>query len=95
MKTRWFWLSFADGNLPKGTQFLGAVLVCAPSFFAAIQLAWELKINPGGECQGHELAADLVVPDGVANKLFKTREACDAAGEAVAAATQAGRKPHG
>lgn len=25
--TRWFWLSFADGDLPEGEQFLGVAIV--------------------------------------------------------------------
>lgn len=34
MKT--WWLSFADGSLPAGTQFLGAVMVRAHSFIEAV-----------------------------------------------------------
>ena len=50
-----FWLSFADGSKPKGTQFLGACVVEAPSFADAIQVAWAHGCNPGGECLGREI----------------------------------------
>ena len=56
------WLSFADPGRPKGTQFLGAVIVEAPSFAAAVGLAHMLGCNPGGECQGAEYPDDVPVP---------------------------------
>ena len=55
-----FWLSFADGSKPKGTQFLGACVVEAPSFADAIQVAWAHGCNPGGECLGREIHSLLV-----------------------------------
>lgn len=45
----WFYLSFADGRLPKGEQWLGASIVEGSSVSAAIQQARRLGINPGGE----------------------------------------------
>lgn len=53
---RWFWLSFCDPNRPRGSQFLGACLVRGWDFLDAVQSAWAHKCNPGGECQGYELA---------------------------------------
>lgn len=47
----WWYLSFADGTREKGSQWLGAVYVQADSFIGAIDRAWELGINPGGEVQ--------------------------------------------
>ncbi len=55
-----FWLSFADPDLPKGTQFLGGCVVRATSFIEAVQVSHALGINPGGEVQGHPVA----IPDG-------------------------------
>lgn len=44
----WYWLSFADPDLPAGQQFLGACLVQAPGPTLALALSHRLKINPGG-----------------------------------------------
>lgn len=56
-----FWLSFADPNKPKGQQFLGGTLIEVPigghpGVIAAVQRAWDLGINPGGEVASFELA---------------------------------------
>lgn len=50
-----WWLSFADPDLPPGTQFLGVVILNAPDFMSAVLLSHALKLNPGGEVQGVEL----------------------------------------
>lgn len=56
---KFWWLSFADGSLPEGSQFLGAAVVGpADNIVGAIRLAHEKKCNPGGEV----LAVQL--PDG-------------------------------
>ena len=47
-----FWLSFADPTRPKGSQFLGALIIEAQSFHHAVQLAHTQGVNPGGEVQG-------------------------------------------
>lgn len=52
---KWFWLSFADGTLPRGSQFLGAAVVAAHDLPGAIRVAWALGINPGGEVQIAEI----------------------------------------
>ena len=76
MGDRWWWLSFADANRPKGTQFLGAVLVRAGSMIEAVGNAHILGINPGGEVRGFE------IPDGTepiasyTNRLLN-REECE------------------
>ena len=59
-----YYLSFADPNKPKGTQFLGACIVKTPNFMLAVQGAWNFKCNPGGECKGAELPAQF-------NKLYE------------------------
>lgn len=48
----YWWLSFADGTRPKGTQFLGGVLIEAKSFMDAVERSHALGINPGGEVRG-------------------------------------------
>lgn len=53
-----FWLSFADSERPKGTQFLGVVIVDAGSFIEAVRLTHVLGLNPGGEVRGTELPDD-------------------------------------
>ena len=47
-----WWLSFADGNLPKGRQFLGVVIVRAYGFAHAHAQVQLMGINPGGEVVG-------------------------------------------
>ena len=43
------WMSFCAGNKPKGQQFLGVIIMRAPGLMHAIERAWALGINPGGE----------------------------------------------
>ena len=51
-KFGWWWISFADGDLPKGQQFLGVAIVQGFGFGSATMAAHRLGINPGGEAQG-------------------------------------------
>jgi hypothetical protein len=44
-----YYLSFCDPALPKGTQFLGATVVEAPHMHAIPAVAHMLGRNPGGE----------------------------------------------
>ena len=44
-----YWLSFVDNDRPVGQRFLGATIMEASSGEAAIEKAWLLGINPGGE----------------------------------------------
>jgi len=71
-----YWLSFADGRKPRGSQWLGGCMVEAPSFMTAVDKAHRLKINPGGEVKGSELQDNektraLLAAHG--NKLFTTK----------------------
>lgn len=50
--SKYMWLSFADGDLPKGKQFLGGVLVEADDLIEAVVRSHALGINPGGEVLG-------------------------------------------
>src|SRR5215470_16521351 len=58
---KWLYLSFADGDLPKGQQFLGAVILRAinePGLVAATARAKGL--NPGGEMLMFEITDKAV-----------------------------------
>ena len=46
-----YWLSFADGKLPNGSQFLGGAFVRAKTMAEALRDAHRDGINPGGEVQ--------------------------------------------
>ena len=48
----WCFLSFASDETG---DFLGAVIVEAPTLADAVQKAWALEINPDGLCAGMEL----------------------------------------
>jgi hypothetical protein len=66
----WFWLSFADDG-----GFRGAAQVQANSFLAAVLEANRLGINPGGECCGLEITAEMVEASGMpVNKLLSEAE---------------------
>jgi hypothetical protein len=47
--TAWWWLSFADPELPSGQQFLGAAIVRGRTVLDAVMRAHSLGCNPGGE----------------------------------------------
>jgi hypothetical protein len=70
--TLWFWLSFADGTRPTGSQWLGAIISRGEDFLAAVRATHAAKINPGGEVQGVEMDDDTVskVPDSYRNRLL-------------------------
>ncbi len=58
---QWWWLSFADGRFPKGSQFLGSAIVPGTSIFVAASVAREARINPGGEVLGLPIPAEVLV----------------------------------
>jgi hypothetical protein len=45
----WFYLSFCDGELPKGQQFLGGAYIQGKNAGAAVGRSHKLGVNPGGE----------------------------------------------
>jgi hypothetical protein len=49
--TAYYWLSFADAQKPKGSQFLGARIIEGVTLMAAIKAAHIMGLNPGGEVQ--------------------------------------------
>ncbi len=54
-----WWLSFCDGSLPKGSQFLGACIVPGCCLVDAIATAHLNGCNPGGEVLGHSIPGEL------------------------------------
>jgi hypothetical protein len=80
----WWWLSFADGDLPKGQQFLGACIVRGtepimghPRPTDPVPEAWRQGCNPGGEVAMHRVPDDREPPAEWCNRLL-TREECAA-----------------
>ena len=71
------WLSFADPHRPKGQQFLGVVILEAPTFADAVNCAHVQGVNPGGEVVGFELPAALasVIPAEYVRRLLTAEEA--------------------
>ncbi len=57
----WFWLSFADFQLPAGNQFLGVVIVQATHLIDAIKVTHILGCNPGGEVRSLPILKDVPV----------------------------------
>lgn len=80
-----WWLSFVDPaksapraeQVPGGPGFLGAAIVCAPFFLAAVNVATVLGCNPGGEVKAYPLARDDRTPHEYWGRLL-TREDIDA-----------------
>lgn len=78
-KPQW-WLSFADGNLPEGQQFLGVAIVRGSNIAEAAIAAHARGINPGGEVLGFGVPEEIDIPDKWTNCLLdrETAEALDA-----------------
>jgi hypothetical protein len=72
-----WWLSFADPDKPKGQQFLGVVIVRAPGFVSAIELANSLGLNPWGAVRGEEIDPTDIAPEHF-NRLLSQKELVDA-----------------
>lgn len=80
------WLSFCDGDRPAGDQFLGACIVRIHATDEprhdtreAIQAAWRLGCNPGGECRligGWDFPDTSIIPEEWIGRLL-TREKCE------------------
>jgi hypothetical protein len=80
---RW-WLSFVDPHkaaprdeqVPGGPGFLGVSIVRAPDFLTAVDFAWALGCNPGGEVKGYPMRPDDPTPPEYEGRLL-TREEVD------------------
>ena len=75
--TALWWLSFCDGSLPKGSQWLGACIVHAETFLDAVRVAHRLGCNPGGQVAGGEIPAvtHWLIRDGECGRLLSRDEA--------------------
>jgi hypothetical protein len=71
----WFWLSFCDPKLPKGSQFLGACIVEGDDTPQAVENARKRGLNPGGEVVSvsADPATIAIMPEKWKNRLL-TRE---------------------
>ena len=76
---RWMWLSFADGSLPEGEQFLGVAIVEAGGVMEAAMVAKVHGINPGGEVKAIDIPPEHV-PDEQYRYRLMSREELDEAG---------------
>jgi hypothetical protein len=54
----YYWLSFADGARPPGSQFLGVAIVPAEDFVRAVGITHLGGYNPGGEVAGYPYVND-------------------------------------
>jgi|SRR3984885_11783152 len=71
----WWWLSFADGSLPKGSQFLGVAIVKGANVYQASQAAHHIGCNPGGSVMGEPFDDDdIVPPEEFTNRLLTERD---------------------
>lgn len=69
----WWYMSFADPDLPKGSQFLGGAIVKAQGVATAHIEVNRLGINPGGEVMFMQVPPDVQVNEDYVNRLL-TRE---------------------
>jgi len=77
MGSGWWWLSFVDPGRPEGDRFLGVVVIQGTDFRDAVEAAWNLGVNPGGECKGMEIPWDILektAPEKYRNRLVKAPE---------------------
>ena len=62
MAEPFWWLSFADPDLPEGQQFIGVIIAQGYTISAVITETHLRGVNPGGECQFAEIPPEHVPP---------------------------------
>lgn len=72
MGKKTIYMSFCDAKKPEGSQFLGACLVYANDLREAIEEAWRLGCNPGGEIMSAE--PDFLPDEKWYNRLLSEKE---------------------
>lgn len=77
---KWFWLSFVDPTKPQGLRSLGIAVVEGYDFLGAIQRAWDLGINPGGEVAGYEVTEGDGLPAAEYRNRLVSPEECASSG---------------
>lgn len=73
----WWWLSFVDPDRPEGDRFLGACIVEGTDLGAAVQTAWMLGCNPGGEVAGIGIVEGRVPAEEYRDRLLPKAEALE------------------
>ncbi len=77
-----FWISYADGTLPEGQQFLGVVITKCQGVIDASSKTHRLGINPGGEMLSMEIPEQVAahIPAKYFARLLSREEAeaCEA-----------------
>lgn len=73
----WWWLSFVDAKLPKGSQFLGVAIVEGADIVSAATTAHQIGCNPGGQVMGISIIKDRLPDDAWRNRLLAKAEALE------------------
>lgn len=74
----WWWLSFADGSLPEGQQFLGVAIMQGYTIEAVITESHLSGINPGGEIQYVQIPEEHIPEEQYRNRLLTGKELSEA-----------------
>lgn len=67
------WMSFCDPERPKGSQFIGVIIMREKGIAHAINRTWAMGINPGGEVMSYETDDSDILPEHF-NKLLTKDE---------------------
>lgn len=70
----WWWLSFADPDLPEGRQFLGVLIMQGWTIQAVITESHVNGLNPGGECEFAHIPPEHVPAEQFRNRLLSYTE---------------------
>ena len=62
MAEPYWWLSFADGSLPKSQQFIGVIIGQGDTIEAVVKETHHLGVNPGGEIAFAQIPPEHVPP---------------------------------
>jgi hypothetical protein len=75
----WWWMSFCDPKKPKGSKFLGGLLIEARDHHDMMHRSWSLKLNPGGEVRFFEVPKEYEerITSDITYRLL-SREECEA-----------------
>lgn len=93
MSRGWWWLSFVDSALPKGSQFLGVCVVLGDNLMEAVEGSHRLRVNPGGEVVGMEIPTGMEPPVEKRNRLLGEKEARELAAWSSRPIDSWGREP--
>lgn len=83
-KKKWFWISFANRKAPRGSQFLGVVVIQSSEYNMAFLDATDQKLVPSnyskfdGDAMIYELDNIDEIPEIYRNRLLTKEEIIDA-----------------